>query len=1018
MKRPQNKPSPPSKEQILAFIGEQPGRVGTREIARAFGLKNADRVALKRILRELADEGRVESRRKKLHHPGTLPSVVLADIGSRDADGELIATPTEWDEEAHGAPPKIRVRVPRNARPSETAGVGDRALLRVEESGEDDEAIRHSGRVIKIVDRAKRRVLGIFRALPGGGGRLVPIDKKNLGREIAIPAGAGADAQDGDLVAVELAPRRGGLGLPTARVTEKLGSLASERAVSLIAINAHSIPDVFPPAALREAEAAVPAGLRGREDWRDIAFVTIDPPDAKDHDDAVHAVRDDDRRNPGGYVLSVAIADVAHYVQPGSALDREALIRGNSVYFPDRVVPMLPERISNDLCSLRPREDRPALAVRIVVAADGRKRAHSFHRVLMRSAARLSYAQAQAAIGGRADEDTEGLVAPVLEPLYAAYRALAKARDARGPLDLDLPERKILLKSDGTVDRVITPERLEAHRLIEECMILANVAAAETLERASVPLIYRVHDEPDPERVNALREFLKTLDISLPKGGALRAEQFNRVLERVKGRDAEKLVNEVVLRTQAQAEYAAENYGHFGLNLRRYAHFTSPIRRYADLVVHRGLIRAGKLGDGALPDGVDARALAEIAATISVAERRAMKAERETFDRLLAHFLADRVGATFDGRISGVTRAGLFVKLDDTGADGFIPARTVGNEYFRFQEDRHALIGDASGESYRLGDRVTVKLVEAAPIAGALRFELLSEGQPRTPARGRPSATGAAPRSAGATLRSGREARRKAAPMNASNPAGLARMNALAKQIVEDESYYKFPNLRPKDAATLILVDRSGSVSKVLLGKRHHGHKFMPGKFVFPGGGVEPADKRMAAARPLDRHAERHLMRAVKRPSPLKARALALAAIRETYEETGLLLGTREDQAPATPEGPWSAFAQAHIRPDLAAIHFVARAITPPRRPKRFDTRFFAADATAIAHRIDGMIGPDAELVELVWMPIGEARQLDMAAITGVALEELELRIAGGLGHELPVPFYQMLHRHFVRELL
>jgi len=729
VKRPQSKPSNPTKQQILAFIGEQSGRVGTREIARAFGLKNADRAELKRMLRELADEGRVDKRKKKLHHPGTLPAVVLADIGSRDADGELIAVPTEWDEEAHGAPPKIRVRVLRRARPGKVAGVGDRALLRVEESGDDDDPIRHSGRVIKVVDRARQRVLGIYRALPGGGGRLAPIDKKQLGRELSVPPGAGADARDGDLVAVEVAPGRGRLGLTMARVVEKLGALKSESAVSLIAINAHGIPNVFPAPALREAEAAAPAGLRGREDWRDVAFVTIDPPDAKDHDDAVHAVPDPDPKNPGGHVISIAIADVAHYVQPGSALDREALIRGNSVYFPDRVVPMLPERISNDLCSLRPNEDRAALAVRIVVAADGRKRAHSFHRVLMRSAARLSYMQAQEAIGGRTDEDTQWLVAPVLTPLYAAYQALKRARDERGPLDLDLPERKIVLKSDGTVDRVVTPARLEAHRLIEEFMILANVAAAEALERATVPLIYRVHDEPDPERVNALREFLKTVDISLPKGSELRAAQFNHILERVKGRDVEKLVNEVVLRTQAQAEYSAENYGHYGLSLRRYAHFTSPIRRYADLVVHRGLIRAGKLGDGALAESVDSQTLGEVAATISVAERRAMKAERETFDRLLAHFLADRVGATFEGRISGVTRVGLFVKLDDTGADGFIPARTIGNEYFRYHEDRHALVGGSSGESYRLGDRVTVKLVEAVPLAGALRFELLSEGK-------------------------------------------------------------------------------------------------------------------------------------------------------------------------------------------------------------------------------------------------------------------------------------------------
>jgi ribonuclease R len=416
-------------------------------------------------------------------------------------------------------------------------------------------------------------------------------------------------------------------------------------------------------------------------------------------------------------------------VRPGSALDREALLRGNSVYFPDRVVPMLPERISNDLCSLRPGEDRAALAVRLVVGADGRKRSHSFHRMLMRSAARLNYAQAQAAVDGWPDETSGPLLASVLEPLYSAYRAVKRARDARAPLDLDLPERKIVLTAHNTVDRVMTPERLDAHRLIEEFMILANVAAAETLERARMPLIYRVHDEPDPERVNALREFLQSLDISLPKAGALRAEQFNRILARVKGRDVEKLVNEVVLRTQAQAEYAAENYGHFGLNLRRYAHFTSPIRRYADLIVHRGLIRALQFGDGGLPPEQDVAALGEIGAQISAAERRAMKAERETFDRLLAHFLADRIGATFEGHISGATRAGLFVKLDDTGADGFIPARTIGADYFRYHEDRHALIGARSGETHRLGDRVTVRLVEAAPVAGALRFELLSEGR-------------------------------------------------------------------------------------------------------------------------------------------------------------------------------------------------------------------------------------------------------------------------------------------------
>jgi ribonuclease R len=724
--RPMKQSHLPSREELLAFIREHAGKVGTREIARAFGAKNADRAELKRMLRELADEGQVERRRKRLHHGGTLPSVVLADITGRDADGEFLARPTEWDEEAHGAAPVIRVATPRRARPGETAGVGDRALLRIQRTSDDET----SGRVIKLIDRAKHRALGIFRGVPGGGGRLVPIDKKQLGREIAIAPDATAGAADGDLVAVEVA-HQGRFGLPSGSVVERLGSLKSERAVSLIAIHAHGIPHVFSRAALAEAEAARPATLGGREgmreDWRKIPFVTIDPPDAKDHDDAVYAEPDPDPRNAGGHIVSVAIADVAHYVRPGSALDRAAAERGNSVYFPDRVVPMLPERISNDLCSLRPGEDRPALAVRMVIGADGRKRSHTFHRVLIRSAARLHYEQAQLAVSGRTDEVTEPIVTPIIAPLYAAYRAVCRARDERGPLDLEIPERKIMLKSDSTVDRVIMPQRLESHRLIEEFMILANVAAAETCERARVPLVYRAHDEPAAEKVNALREFLATLEIALPKGGTLRPDAFNRILARVKGRDVERLVNEVVLRTQAQAEYSPENFGHFGLALRRYAHFTSPIRRYADLIVHRALIRALKLGPDGLAEGTDTGALAEIAASISVAERRAMKAERETADRLIAHFLADRIGAIFDGHISGVTRAGLFVELDETGADGFVPARTIGDEYFRYNEASRAFVGTSA--THRLGDAVTVELVEAAPVAGALRFKLLRDDQ-------------------------------------------------------------------------------------------------------------------------------------------------------------------------------------------------------------------------------------------------------------------------------------------------
>ncbi|MDB5520309.1 MAG: rnr, partial [Tardiphaga sp.] len=487
-------PSFPDRDAIVAFIRANPGKVGTRELAREFGLKNADRVELKRILRELADQGTIAKRGKKIQEPAALPPTVMVDVTGRDSDGELIATPTEWDEVENGEPPKIRIHVPRRPQPGTAAGVGDRALLRIETA----EGNAYRGRVIKVIDHAKTRVLGIFRALPDGGGRLVPVDKKQAGRELNIAKADRSGAEDGDLVSVDLVRSRG-FGLASGKVKERLGSLASEKAVSLIAIHSHEIPQAFSPAALREAEEAQPATLKGREDWRDVPLVTIDPPDAKDHDDAVHAELDSDSSNKGGFILHVAIADVAFYVRPGSALDRDALTRGNSVYFPDRVVPMLPERISNDLCSLVPGQPRGALAVRMVIGADGRKRSHSFHRILMRSAAKLNYAQAQAAIDGRPDDTTGPLLDPILKPLYEAYALVKRARDERDPLDLDIPERKILLKADGTVDRVIVPERLDAHKLIEEFMIIANVAAAEMLEKKALPLIYRVHDEPSVE---------------------------------------------------------------------------------------------------------------------------------------------------------------------------------------------------------------------------------------------------------------------------------------------------------------------------------------------------------------------------------------------------------------------------------------------------------------------------------------------------------------------------------------
>ena len=747
--------APPTQEEIVAFIAREregsldgAATIGKREIARAFGIKGSDKVELKRVLRQMEAEGAIKRHGKSLSKPGTLPATVLAEVYSRDRDGDLLAKPVDWDG-ANGPAPTIALHLPRRGRANgPTPGLGDRALVRTEpnHAGEAGEPA-YIGRIIKVLAKARAGVLGIYRTGPGSGGQVLPVDKKTANRgAFTVRAGDEGDARDGDLVAVDvLAGDR--FGLPNAKVRERIGSFASEKAASLIAIHVHKIPSVFQPPAMAEAEAAHPATAAGREDWRALPLVTIDPPDAKDHDDAVHAEPDADPDNPGGFVLSVAIADVAAYVRPGSALDREALERGNSVYFPDRVVPMLPERISNDLCSLRADEDRPALAMRMTIDADGRKRHHSLHRIIMRSRARLAYAQAQAAIDGAADAVTQPLLESVLRPLYDAYAALKRAKAARQPLDLDLPERKVLLRADGTVDRVVVPERLDAHRLIEEYMILANVAAAELLEERGQKLVYRAHGEPSAEKLHNLAEFLKTIGIKLAKGQVVTPAQFNGILAQVRETEHEQIVNDVVLRSQAQAEYTAENYGHFGLRLRRYAHFTSPIRRYADLIVHRALIRACKLGPDGLPD-MDVEELEEVATRISAAERRAMAAERDTIDRLIAAHLADRIGATFSGRIAGVTRAGLFVKLADTGADGFVPAATLGDDFFRYEETLHALIGARTGETLRLGDSVVVRLVEAAPVAGALRFALVegaATSKVRGPVRGGASAKSARP---------------------------------------------------------------------------------------------------------------------------------------------------------------------------------------------------------------------------------------------------------------------------------
>lgn len=706
----------PTKDEILQWISDHPTKSAKRDIARAFGIKGAARIDLKRILRELEAEGHLEKRKKTYRDPDKLPPVSLLQILAPDADGDLFAKPLEWQGESD-AP-----RVLMSLKASDPAlGAGDRILGRLTAvKGED---FAYEARLIRKIGTNPTRILGIYRKAHEGG-RVLPIDKGS-DKEWRVAAGATDGAKDGELVEAEQAGPKNRLGLPSARIVARLGDPTAPKAVSLIAIHQHGIPDHFPDDVIAEADAAKPAPLRKREDLRDMPLITIDPADARDHDDAVYAHADDDPKNAGGHVVWVAIADVAHYVTPGSALDREARNRGNSTYFPDRVVPMLPDRLSGDLCSLHEGVARPCMAVRMVLNAEGQKIGHRFTRAMMKSAASLHYNEVQDAIDGAPTERTEPWLSTVLEPLYAAYHAATKARHDRQPLDLDLPERRIELDADGKVTSVNFRDRLDAHRLIEEFMVLANVCAAEELIKHKRPLLFRVHEEPKPEKLESLREIAQASGLNLAKGQVLQTRHLNNLLKQAAESENAEQINIATLRSMTQAYYGADNFGHFGLALRNYAHFTSPIRRYADLLVHRALITAHGWGDDGMTMEAEAE-LAETGALISDTERRSMMAERDTTDRYLAAYLSERVGNEFPARISGIAKFGAFAKLDETGADGLIPIRTLGREFFHFDADEQTLTGEHTGLTLRLGQRVMVRLSEAIPVTGGLTLELLS----------------------------------------------------------------------------------------------------------------------------------------------------------------------------------------------------------------------------------------------------------------------------------------------------
>ncbi|KRB81267.1 ribonuclease R [Sphingomonas sp. Root710] len=737
MRRPSS-PGLPSREQILDFIAKSDVPAGKREIARAFGLQGNEKIALKALLKDMADEGLIDSARgRAFHKMGGIPKVTVLRVTDITDEGVALAVPETWHGE-NGPPPQLRVKEVRG-RKGPALGVGDRILARTEEAGKG--WIAHP---MKKLARGEELMLGVLHR-EGDKLWLRPVDKREKRDTLVSDAG---DADAGDLVLAEKAGRPPRI---TARVTERLGDPFAPRAFSLVAIHKFGIPDIFPEAVIEEAELVPRLDLgEGREDLRDLPIVAIDPADARDHDDAIWAAPDDDPVNPGGFQAIVAIADVSFYVRPGSALDREAKKRGNSVYFPDRVVPMLPEALSADICSLKEGVDRAAMVCHLTVKADGTLAKWRFTRAVVRIAANIAYEDAQAAIDGTIDHP---LTDSALKPLWSCWKALFRAREAREPLDLDLPERRVVLDEKGRILSVAPRERLDAHRLVEDYMIAANVAAAKALEAKKAPVMYRDHEPPSREKLVALKDYLATFDMEFALGQVVRPATFNHIISKVTDETAKPQIMEQVLRSQTQAYYAPANTGHFGLALGSYAHFTSPIRRYADLLVHRSLVGAygleggkpklngpGKSADIPARTALtqdEAERMTAIGELISQAERRAMEAERETVDRYVAAFLSTKIGDVLDTRITGVQSFGFFATVEGLGGDGLVPVSTLGAERFRYDEAARALEGEESGERYTSGMKLRLRLVEANPISGSLRFEL-EEGASHLPMRGGP----------------------------------------------------------------------------------------------------------------------------------------------------------------------------------------------------------------------------------------------------------------------------------------
>ncbi|MEP0190995.1 MAG: ribonuclease R [Erythrobacter sp.] len=706
------KPGMPTREQVLEFVQSSDTPAGKREIGKAFGLKGQEKIALKRLLKDMAEEGLIDSKKTAYHRMGGVPKVTVLRVVGTD-DGDVIAIPDNWSEDAPGKPPRITMKEmsARGGKRAPALKTGDRVLSRTEEND--------SGWVAYPMKKLPARTEGLMGVVElDGSGKawLAPVDKRI---RQSSPIKDLGEAEEGQLVLAERMGRSERAGL---KVVEVYGDPLAPKSFSLIAIAKHGIPSVFPQETLDEAPIAADLKLseEKREDLRHLPIVAIDPADARDHDDAIWAEPD----GKGGFNALVAIADVSFYVRPGSELDKEARKRGNSVYFPDRVVPMLPEILSADICSLRQDEDRAAMACHLRISGDGTITSFRFTRALVRIHHNIAYEDAQNAVD-------EGNPPTHLADLWDAWRALAGARKARDPLELELPERRVVLNEAGQIDEIAVRERLDAHRVVEDFMIAANVAAAKALEAKTAPVVYRVHETPSREKLIALRDYMATLGKKLALGQVIKPGLFNAMLKDVPEESERAQVMEAVLRSQMQAYYGPTNAGHFGLALGSYAHFTSPIRRYADLLVHRSLVDAYRLEQpepsASIPSQTgladrDKQNLQAITDQISQTERRAMEAERDTTDRYVAAWLSGRVGETFDTRITGVQGFGFFATILGLGGDGLVPISTLGDEYFRHDEAAQSLVGVDSGTSYSAGDRLKLKLAEANALTGALKF--------------------------------------------------------------------------------------------------------------------------------------------------------------------------------------------------------------------------------------------------------------------------------------------------------